>query len=125
MKKRLLKYSINFFVKIVPNLKIPTNHNCNMDFRKNDNPVLNAINQYKYHSSIVTIKTKIEPENIFTFTPVQYEEILRNTNNLNVLKASQQSDIRTKILIENSENFSCSFHENINYLFGEILIIST
>ena len=35
----------NFFVNIVPNLKIPNNHNCNMDFQKTDDPVLNAINK--------------------------------------------------------------------------------
>ena len=42
----------NFFVNIVPNLKIPNNHNCNMDFQKTDDPVLNAINKYRYHFSI-------------------------------------------------------------------------
>ena len=49
----------NFFVNIVPNLKIPNNHNCNMDFQKNDDPVLSAINKYKYHLSIVMIDSKI------------------------------------------------------------------
>ena len=49
----------NFFVNIVPNLKIPNNHNCNMDFQKNDDPVLSAINKYKYHLSIVMIDIKI------------------------------------------------------------------
>ena len=55
----------NFFVNIVPNLKIPNNHNCDMDFQKTDDPVLNAINKYRYHSSIVMINSKIEPESIF------------------------------------------------------------
>ena len=86
-----------------------------MDFQKTDDPVLNAINKYRYHSSIVMINSKIEPESIFSFTIVQYEDILRKTKNLNVLKASQQSDILTKTLIENSEYFSLYFHENINY----------
>ena len=70
----------------------------------------------------MTIKTKIEPETIFPFTPVKYEEILRNTNNLNVLKASQQRDIQTKILIKNSEYFSCSFRGNINYCLEKSLL---
>ena len=51
----------NFFVNKVPNLKVQNNHNCNMDF---DDPVLNAINQNKYQSSIVMINRKIEPERI-------------------------------------------------------------
>ena len=86
----------NFFANIVPNLKIPNNHNFNMDFQKNSWSSLNAINKYKYHSSIVMINSKIEPESIFSFTIVQYEDILRKAKNLNVLKASQQSDILTK-----------------------------
>ena len=55
MKKRLMKYLIISFVNIVPNLKIPNNHNCNVDFQKTDDPVLNAINKYRYHPSVVTI----------------------------------------------------------------------
>ena len=87
----------NFFVNIVPNLKIPNNHNCNMDFQKTDDPVLNAINKYRYHSSIVVINSKIEPESIFSFTTVQYDDVLIKTKNLNVSQASHQSDIPTKI----------------------------
>ena len=93
----------NFFVNIVPNLKIPNNHNCDMDFQKTDDPVLNAINKYRYHSSIVMINSKIEPESIFSFTTVQYDDVFRKIKNLNISKASQQSDIPTEILIENSE----------------------
>ena len=35
----------NFFVNLVPNLKIQNNHNCHMDFQKTDDPLLNAINK--------------------------------------------------------------------------------
>ena len=55
-----------------------------MDFQKTDNPVLNAINKYNFHSSIVMIKNKFEPESMFSFTLVQYEDILTKTKNLNV-----------------------------------------
>ena len=61
----------NFLVYIVPNLKIRNNHNCNMDFQKADDPVLNAMNKYRYHSSIVMINSNIHPESIFSFTTVQ------------------------------------------------------
>ena len=97
----------NFFVNIVPNLKIPNNHNCNMDFQKN--------------LSIVMIDSKIQPESIFSFTAVQYEDILKKTKNLNISKSSQQSDIPTKTLIDNSEYFSCYFHKNINYRLEQSL----
>ena len=86
-----------------------------MDFQKTDDPVLNAINKYRCHSSIVMINRKIEPESIFSFTTVQYDDVLRKTKNLNVSKASQKNDNPTKILIENSEYFLLYFHKNINY----------
>ena len=44
-------------------------------------------------------KSKIEPERVFSFIPVEYKDILRNTKNLNVSKASQQSDIPLRITI--------------------------
>ena len=46
----------SFFINIVPNLKLPNNHNCDIDFQKSDDPVLDAINKYRYHLSIVMIK---------------------------------------------------------------------
>ena len=60
-----------------------------MYFQKIDDPVLNVINKYRYHSSIVMINSKIEPESIFSFTTVQYDDVLRKPKNLNFLKASQ------------------------------------
>ena len=118
MKKRLLKFLIIFFVNIVPNLKIPNNHKCNTDFQKTDDPVLNAIKKYKYHSSTAMINSKLEPESIFSFTTVHYEDILRKTKNLNVSKTAKQSDIPTKILIKNSKYFSLYFHKNTNYVWS-------
>ena len=83
-----------------------------MDFRKTADPVLNAINKNRYHSSIVITDSKIEPESIFSFTTGQYEDVLRKSKNLNVL---------TKMLIKNSEYFSLYFHKNINYCLEQSL----
>ena len=74
-------------------------------FKKTDDPVLNATNKYRYHSSIVMINSKSDPESIL----LQYDDVLRKAKNFNVRKASQQSDIPTKILIENSEIFFTLF----------------
>ena len=68
------------------------------------------------------IKSKIDKQLKFSFTPVQYEDILRTIKSLKVSKASQQSDIPTRILIYNSEYFASYFHENINYFLGESLL---
>ena len=112
----------NNFFKSVPNIKIPIIHNCNIEFKKTDDSVLNAINNYKHHSSIVMIKGKIEPESMFSFPLVQYKDILIKTRNLNVLKASQQSNIPSEVLTENSEYISCYFHENINCCLQQSLL---
>ena len=49
-----------FFVNIVPDLKIPVSHNCNNDFQKTNDPIVNAISKYKYYPSIVMIKSRAE-----------------------------------------------------------------
>ena len=112
----------DFFINIVSNLKIETDHNCNLDFQRTGDPVLDAINKYKCHSSIAMIKSKTDKQLKFSFTPVQYEDILRKIKSLKVSKASQQSDIPTRILIYNSEYFGSYFYENINYCLGESLL---
>ena len=55
----------DFFINIVPNL---TDHNCNLDFQRTGDPVLDAINKYKCHSSIAMIKSKIDKQLKFSFT---------------------------------------------------------
>ena len=71
-KENIAKMFNNFFVNILPNSNIPTK----MDFEKTDDPVLNAISKYKYHSSTVIINSKIDPASIFSFTP-EHEDIWR------------------------------------------------
>ena len=112
----------DFFINIVPNLKIETDHNCNLEFQRTGDPVIDAINKYKCLSSIAMIKSKIDKQLKFSFTPVQYEDILRKIESLKVSKASKQSNIPTRILIDNSEYFASYFHENINYCLGESLL---
>ena len=50
----------------------------------------------------------------FSFALVQYDDVLKKVKKLNTSKASQQSDIPTKILRENSEFFTRFFNSNIN-----------
>ena len=49
-------------INIVPNLNITTDHFQNLDFQRTENSVLNAINKYRYHSSIAMIKSKIDKQ---------------------------------------------------------------
>ena len=59
---------------------------------------------------------------MFCFTPVQYEDIPRKTKNLNVSEVSQQSNILTKELLQDSKYFFCYFLENINYCLEQSLL---
>ena len=67
------------------------------------------------------INSRIEPESILSFVIVQYEDVLRKTTNLNVSEASQQRDVSTKKLIENSEYFLLHFYKNINHCLEQSL----
>ena len=106
-----------FYVNIVPNLKISMENNFDIEFIKTENPVLNAVNKYKNHPSVIMIKEKIKPIENFSFFPVQYDDVLRKIGNLDSSKSSQQTDIPTKILNYNSEYFAGYFDENINFCF--------
>ena len=44
-----------FFINIVPNLKIPTNHNYDTDFLVINDQVADALNKFRNHQSIVMI----------------------------------------------------------------------
>ena len=47
-----------FFINIVPNLKISTNHGYNNDFIATDDQVTNVVNKFRNRSSIIIIKNK-------------------------------------------------------------------
>ena len=90
-------------------------NNIDHDFTETDDLVLNAINKFKNHPSIIMIKRKNNPCGSFSFSSVQYDDILKKTKNLDTAKASEESNIPTKILKSNCEVFAKYFCENINY----------
>ena len=90
-------------------------NNIDHDFTETDALVLNAINKFKNHPSIIMIKRKNNPCGNFSFSSVKCDDILKKAKNLDTAKASQKSDIPTKILKANCEFFAQYFCENINY----------
>ena len=95
-----------FFINIVPNLKIPTSQIYDTYFLVTNDQAPNALNKFRNHPSITMIKNKRKADQCFSFGPVIYEDILKKTNNLDTAKASQQSDVPTKILKQNSDCFA-------------------
>ena len=104
-----------FFVNIVPSLKILPKENYETDVGNDNEPILNYINKFKNHPSIKVIKSRKKEEQTFTFNYVSYEEVLNKIRKLQTTKTTQQNDIPTKILKENSGVFARYFHKNINF----------
>ena len=98
---------------IVPNLKVSTNHNYDTDFLVTNDEVANALNKSRNHPSIMT-KNKRKADQCSSFGPVTYDDILKKTN-----KASQLSDVPTKILKQNSGYFIGYFCGNINQCISQ------
>ena len=113
-----------FFINIVPNLKISTDHGYDNDFIATDDQVANAVNKFRNHSSIIMIKNKKKNDQSFSFGPVTYDDVLKKVNTLDTAKASQQSDIPTKILKQNSDYFAEYFYENINQCISKSIFPS-
>ena len=91
-------------------MKISTDHGYDNDFIATDCQVINAINKFRNHPS----KKKKKNDQSFSFGPVTYDDVLKKVKTLDTAKASQQSDIPTKILKQNSDYFAEYFYENIN-----------
>ena len=104
-----------FFVNIVPSLKISPKKIYETDVGNDNEPILNYINKFKNHPSIKVIKSRKKDEQAFAFSYVSYEEVLNEIRKLQTTKTTQQNDIPTKILKENTEVLARYFHKNINF----------
>ena len=79
-----------------------------------NDPLLKAIIRHRNHPSIVAIKKFCNSKSHFSFKNVQREEILKKLNNLNINKATQNTDIPTKIIKKNSDIFGDFIFSNLN-----------
>ena len=78
-----------------------------------NDPLLKAIVRYRNYPSIVAIKKFCGSKSHFSFKNVQKEEILKELNKLNINKAAQNTDIKTKIIKENSDIFGDFIFSNL------------
>ena len=105
-------------------MKISTDHGYDNDFIATDDLVTNAVNKFSNHSSIIMIKNREKNDQIFSFGPVTYDDVLKILNTLDTAKASQQSDIPTKILKQDSDYFAEYFYKNINQCISKSIFPS-
>ena len=71
-----------FFVSIVPSLKISPNENYETDVENDNEPISNYINNFKNHPSINVLKSRKKGEQTFTSNYVSYEEVLNEIRKL-------------------------------------------
>ena len=91
-----------YFSSVVQNLNIPgENSMLNTDLCIN--PVLEVVEKYKHHQSIIFINKKIREKGLpkFSFHFVTLQETLKEVALLSNKKASQASNIAVKIIKEN------------------------
>ena len=77
-----------------------------------ENRTIRAIPKYRNHPSILVIHEQKKAQISFCFKQISIEEIQKEILNLNNKKASQNSDISTKIIKQNSDTYEkvlCSF----------------
>ena len=70
------------------------------------------------------IKNKKKNDQSFSFGPLTYDDVLKKVKTLDTAKASQQSNIPTKILKPNSDYFAEFFYENINHSISKSIFPS-
>ena len=89
---KIAETSNNFFISAVLNLNIPPFVYTSVEIDHIEDPILRIIEQYKNHPSVVAIdKKKLNKQFSFEFMPKS--DIKKEILNLDVSKASQDSDI--------------------------------
>ena len=92
-----------FFANIVTNLNIPQFNQIDRTFENISDPVIKAIVKYRAHPSIIAIKENCSPN--FNFSFVEKVDILNEIKLLQSNKATQNTDVPTKLIKENADIF--------------------
>ena len=103
----------NFFSSIVAKLNIPKYEDLSVNSVNSEDPLENLVTKYKNHPSIRAILDKSQNTS-FLLKTVSKKDIEKEILNLNVAKASQDSDIPTKIIKKNSDIFSDILFKEFN-----------
>ena len=115
-ENELVEIFSNYFGNIVQNLGIDGLTNISSD---NDTATIRkAIEKYQNLPSIKLIRENIDSNNNFSFDLINPACIRNIINNLDTSKATQQGDIRTKVIKDNKDLFSyfisASFNNAVN-----------
>ena len=75
---------------------------------------MRAVVKYRAHPCIIAVKENCNSSTRFNFSFVDKEDILKEIKNLKANKATQNTDIPTKLIKENSDIFADFIFENLN-----------
>ena len=105
------------FVEIVPNLgtNVDKRYLCNTS--NMSDPIEKAIQRYKNHPSISIIKkmvSTVDKSNKFFFEPITADDISQQIKRLDINRATQESDIPTKLVKRFDNPIVDNLQENFN-----------
>ena len=112
--KEIAKVLNDFFSNIIKTLNIPKKDHTDSIVENVRDPTLKAILKYRKHLSILIIKGRIKSSPVFTFNHITKEDVIKEIKNLDVSEASQEVDIPTKIIKENSDIFFNFIYQSFN-----------
>ena len=87
-----------FFSNVVTNLNIPQFNQIDRTSENISDPVIKAIVKYSAHSSVIAIKENCPSKSNFNFSLVEKIDILKQIKMLQSNKATQNTDIPTKLI---------------------------
>ena len=103
-----------FFENVVKNLEVNQYSNFDPVINNVKDPTLRAILKYKDHSSHLAIQNNCKNRIKFAFEEMDLASIDKGVHNLKMNKASQSSDIPTKIIKENVDIFADFLWKSMN-----------
>ena len=122
--KEIAKVLNDFFSNIIKTLNIPKKDHTDSIVENVRDPILKAILKYRKNTSILAIKRRIKSGPVFTFNHIMEEEVLKEIKNLDAWKASQEDDLPTEIIKENSDIFSNFIYQSFNNMI-DVFIFPT
>ena len=114
MTKKTATVLNNFFSNIIKNLGILQYNEIDPVSQNIEDTLMKAIIKYRCHRSIIAIKEKCNSNFSFSFSQVERDEIMKEISRLKINKATQSTDIPTKLIKENSDIFGDFIFENYN-----------
>ena len=113
--KNTASASNEFFSNIITTLGIPQyNEKEPVSHHNRGDPLIKAIMKYRFHHSFIAIKKNCNAGLSFSFSQVERDKIMKEINILKANKATQNTDLATKLIKENSDIFGDFVLENYN-----------